>query len=246
MNTNPNVSEEVLEAAAVNVLGADTAPERAGYGQTLTADPAARKLDRDLRRTVAIMAAASPHMKPPESLRGKILQATAPTTFKMEDYRKATHETGRFYRWGFYAAMAFLMLGAYYNISLQTKLKSAGQQMNAQTAQLSSTSAALAAFVNPGSDQIRFTDGKNHTLGEAFVNASDHTAVVILPDNVVPADKTVNLSLPENGKSVAYKTILVRVPAGMMQGFDGQSINSNIAVTDMRPDSRHVMSAQIQ
>src|SRR4029079_4894668 len=76
-----------------------------------------RMMQRDLRETVARLGAASPYMQPPEELRARILQAHATATFRMEDYRKATRDNSRYYKWGFYAAMLFMMAGSWYNLS---------------------------------------------------------------------------------------------------------------------------------
>src|SRR5438045_604834 len=110
------MTEQLLDAAACDALGINTPAESAAYQQDLTAaGKDAKETDRALRETVSRLAAASPHMEPSADLRGRILQATAPRTFKMEEYRKATQESGRFYRWGFAAAMLFLMAAAWFN-----------------------------------------------------------------------------------------------------------------------------------
>ena len=121
MNGPNKMTEAWMDTAACETLGANTAEESAAYQQQLAdAGSEASQTDRALRETVARLSAASPYMAPPADLRGRILQATAPATFKMEDYRKATHESGKYYRWGFYAAMFFLMAGAYYNLSVKS------------------------------------------------------------------------------------------------------------------------------
>jgi len=47
----------------------------------------------------ARLVAASPYMSPAEELRSKILAATAPASFKIEDYRKAMRDDSRVWRW---------------------------------------------------------------------------------------------------------------------------------------------------
>jgi hypothetical protein len=209
------MSETLLDAAACEALGTNTRIESAAYQQELAATgDDARRVDRDLRETVARMAAASPHMAAPADLRGRILQATAPATFRMEDYRKATADTGRFFRWGFYAAILCLAAGASYNMMIQNALGRANQDRNALAAHARQTDAALAAAVNPSSQQVTFTDhGK--MIGRAFVNQEARTAVVVLPAELVPSGKTAQMQLPDpvDGKLVKYQTSLVTVPA---------------------------------
>src|SRR5262249_23654512 len=152
------------EAAACEALGANTPADSAAYQQELAAGSAdARKVDRELRETVARLAAASPHMKPAAGLRGRVLQTAAPTTFKMEDYRKANAEDGRFYRWGFYAAMVFLMAGAAYNLMVQSKLKQADAVISQAKAtvhtmaeQDQQRAQALTAFLSGDVQQVTF------------------------------------------------------------------------------------------
>ena len=99
-------NEQLLDNAISETLGMNTAGESAAYERALAGDAGARATDRQLRETTAYLAAASPHMAPPADLRGRILLATAAKTYKLEDYRKASGEDNRFYKWGFYAAAA--------------------------------------------------------------------------------------------------------------------------------------------
>src|SRR4051794_7061849 len=106
MNTN---HEQELDTAIGTALGVEDAP-------------VSSREDRAMRETVARLAAASPHMKPSPELRARILQATATRTFKMEDYRKTSGEDYRWYKWGFYAAAAFLVMAGVYNMNVDGKL----------------------------------------------------------------------------------------------------------------------------
>jgi hypothetical protein len=192
------MTDTLLDAAACEALGASTAAESAGYQQQLAAGgDAARRIDRALRDTVARMAATSPYLEPPADLRGKILQATAPTTFRMEDYRKATRDNSRLYKWGFYAAALFLMAGAWFNITMQQKnavLNNQVAQAKGRTQVLENT---LAAFVNPSSMPINFvTNDETHKLwARAWVNEKTHEAIVILPKELSEPGKSVQLTL---------------------------------------------------
>jgi hypothetical protein len=241
MSTTMNY-DEMLDAAACEALGANTPADSAAYSGRL-ADERVRAADRDLRETVARLAAASPHVAAPADLRGRLLQATAPTTFKMEDYRKATQDSGRFYKWGFYAAMLFLMAGAYYNLALQTKLKQAGDAFTAQASQVQERDQALAAFFNPNATQVHLIDGKTkQRYGEAVIDEKSKTAVVILPDKMVPKNQTVRIT-PQNS-TVPYSTVLVRTTGDAIQPLSGKTVETAIQIKTMEPDA-HVAQMAI-
>jgi hypothetical protein len=227
-----------MDAAASEAIGANAPAESAAYEKELdAATPAGKRLDRELRETAAMLSAASPFLDPPEDLRGRVLQATAPATFRMEDYRKANRETGRFYRWGFYAAMLCLMAGAWYNLTVKSALSTTQSRLTAVQKQADERNEALKAFVNPNVDQITFHDhGK--VVGKALVDEKTHRAVVILPAGMIPAGKIPQLSLPKDGKVVTYDTTLVIAPPNMLDAPTGKSLDSMLTVTDMSPDPK--------
>jgi hypothetical protein len=242
-NQSPNVlpnslMEEWMDAAAGEAIGANAPAESEAYAKELAAaTPAGKRLDRELRETVAMISAASPFLDPPEDLRGRVLQATAPATFRMEDYRKANRETGRFYRWGFYAAMLCLMAGAWYNLTIKSALTSAQGHLAVVQKQADERNEALRAFVNPNVDQITFHDhGK--VIGKALVDEKSRRAVVILPQGMIPAGKLPQLSLPKDGKIVTYDTTLVIAPPNMLDAPTGKSLDSMLTVTDISPDPK--------
>jgi hypothetical protein len=244
METNsPKLSEQLLDSAACDAIGANPPVESAAYQQQLaSAGDDARRLDREFRNTVALLSAASPAMTPPEDLRGRILQATAPATFKMEDYRKATQEPNRFYRWGFYAAMFFLMAGGYYNMSIQSAAKQNAEIANKANAlaaeltqQVQGQNAALAAFVNPQSRQVTFVNN-NKVVGRALVNEQTRTAVVIFPRELVPQGKALQLQLPQDGKMVAYNTIMITAPENTLTAPKDQNVENVLAPKSVTPD----------
>jgi hypothetical protein len=205
------LTDGLLDAAACEALGANAPTESAAYQQELAAaGEDARRADRELRETVARLAAASPHLAPPPDLRGKILQATAPVTFRMEDYRKATQEPSRFFKWGFYAAMLFLMAGAYYNINLQSKLQQTVQTAKAIEAQSQEREAALATLLSPGLKQVKHTDAAGNPYALTFYNEQTQTAVSILPKEIVESNKRAIF----NFENTEYKTVVVAVPGG--------------------------------
>lgn len=223
----------LLDSAAAEALGANTPAGSAAYQQELAAaGEGARRLDRQLRETVARLGAVSPFMKPPADLRGSILQATAPTTFKMEDYRCAVSDSGRFYRWGFYAAMLFLMAGAWYNISLQGSLR---QQTAMAKQQIEDRDIALGSLVNPNADQITLVQNGKVT-GKAYVDDKTNKAVVVLPEGLIPAGKGIQLTLNRNGKQVAYQTVVVNAARGLFPGA-GMKLDTSFAINDVQPDT---------
>jgi hypothetical protein len=233
--------DALLDAAACDALGATSPTDAAACQRDLAAaDDRTRRTARSLRETVARLSAASPHVAPPAELRGRILQATAPATFKMEDYRKATADTGRFYRWGFYAAMLFLMAGGYYNLSLQGKLKQADSVIVAQAQKVQERDAALRAFVNPNSNEIRLVDKNSGKLyGKALLDENAKTAVVILPEKMIPTNKTVQFSY----QSTPYTTILIPAPGDSIAPPAGKSLETALTIKNVEPDSHRVQSA---
>jgi hypothetical protein len=246
METKRNLSESLVEAAACDAIGISTPAESAAYQQQLAAaGDDARLLDRELRETVARISAASPAMMPPDSLRGRILQATAPATFKMEDYRKATQEPNRFYRWGFYAAMLFLMAGGYYNYSLQNNYQNALSHTVAQATandtalkqQIQIQNSALSAFVNPQSRPVSFVQN-NKVIGRALVNEQTQTAVVFFAREAIPSGKTLQLQYPnKDGKMIPYNTVVITAPENTLAAPTGQNIETVLAPKSVTPDT---------
>jgi hypothetical protein len=234
------MNEQLLDAAACDALGATSPTESAAYQQELAAaGEEARLVDRDLRETVARLSAASPHLAPPPDLRGKILQATAPVTFRMEDYRKATQEPNRFYKWGFYAAMLFLMAGAYYNLGLQSTVKAMGQQTQALAQQMIERDSALTTLLDPNVQQVAFKNHAGQTFGKAYVNENTRVAVVILPEQAIPEGKTAQLRMPgADGKPVEYRTVLIKAstPAMAQELWLAGSSETPLSIQQTAPD----------
>ncbi len=250
MNGPNKMTEAWMDAVACETLGANTSEESVAYAHELAdAGSDARQTDRALRETVARLSAASPYMAPPADLRGRILQATAPATFKMEDYRKATQETGKFYRWGFYAAMFFLMAGAYYNLSVKSALKQAKQQVASVTDkandllkkakdQAIERDTALAAFVNPSSQSVRLTMA-NQQFGTAIVNQETRTAVLVLPEELVAQGRPFQFQMPHDGAMVQYQTLVLTAPARdlHLNVPEGQTLQTVLNPKSVVPDT---------
>ncbi len=240
-------NEQLLDNAISETLGMNTAGESAAYERALAGDAGARATDRQLRETTAYLAAASPHMAPPADLRGRILLATAAKTYKLEDYRKASGEDNRFYKWGFYAAAAFLILGAMYNMDVRGKLDTANAQYSAlqqKTQELALTSRqhdeALSAFLDPRSKQITWQDQDGKPFGRAVVNLSTHRALIVLPQEIVPPGAQPQFSMKgPDGKDVAFNTTLIMAPAvqlGLVIPAKAPDFAKNYDVQKLTPD----------
>jgi hypothetical protein len=234
MDSHKKMSDGLLDAAACEALGATPSAESAAYQQELAAaGEDARRTDRDLRETVARLAAASPHMPPPPDLRGRILQATAPTTFRMEDYRKATRDDGRLHRWGFYAAALALMAGVSYTVSLHGALKKANTQVASLHRQVEQKNSALVQFVNPNAQQITLVDKETgKAYGKALADEKTRQAVVILPPEMVPDGKTARFTRD----GVAYETVLVTAPGNTLDAPRQRTLEMALKVENVGPD----------
>jgi hypothetical protein len=236
MKPDPSLPDSLVDTAAGEALGANTPEESAAYQRQIDADPtgAARRLDRELRHTAARLAAASPYMKPPADLRGRILQATAPVTFKMEDYRRATREDYRFYKWGFYAAAVFLIMGALYNIDTRGKLDQANKNVVAlrqQEQQIAARSNEIITTFARG-DQITWRDETGKPYGKAIVDMTTHKAVMIFPQETMPGNLRPQLNLTLNDQKIAFDTTLITASASEL----------NFAVPKNAPDIATLMN----
>jgi len=238
------MTDQLLDEAACDALGINTPAESAAYQQELTmAGADARRADQMLRETVSRLAAASPHLNPSADLRGRILQATAPTTFKMEDYRKATRDNGKFYRWGFYAAMLFLTLGAGYNMMMQSRLKQAQATQDRAEKVVNNIVAldhkrveAFTAFFSNDVQQITFVDTKGTVSGRAWLNEEKKQALVVLPSGMVPKEGSLQLTQPgPNGTAVVFDTLVLK--ANEAPGAGVPEHMTPMKITDLRPDT---------
>jgi hypothetical protein len=226
MDNKNTVTDLLEETAACEALGANTTAESTAYQTTLADDQtgATTRLDRDLRETTARLAAASPHMTPPANLRGRILEATAPKTFKMEDYRKATKEDPRFYKWGFYAAAAFLIMASLYNLSVRRDLDNNTAQFNQKLAALQNQNNQLAAvgnemkgtlatMVDPHTLHLTWKDENGKPYARAIVNPGSGKAVLIMPEEMVANGVRPQLTMAINNQTLTFDTALITAPA---------------------------------
>jgi hypothetical protein len=248
MDNKPTVTELQEETAACEALGANTPAESAAYQKTLAEDQTgtAAKLDRNLRQTAARLAAASPHMTPSADLRGRILEATAPKTFKMEDYRKATREDPRFYKWGFYAAAAFLIMASLYNLSVRRDLDTSNARVAAlqnQTQQLASVNnemkGTLGTMVDPHSMYLTYNEN-GAPFTRMIVNPAARKAVLIMPEEMVPAGAHPQLTMDINNQKLTFNTSLITAPAvqiGMKVPSQQPNFAQKPSVEKLTPDN---------
>jgi len=174
---------------------------------------------RGLREAMARLAAASPYMEPPADLRVKILQASAPQIFRMEDYKKATRDNVRFYRWGMVAAGLFLAAAAWFNMNMQSNMKVVrSEAMNAlkeQQGQLQAMQAAVAqkddalkALVDPNVRQVNLMDRDQKVIGKLLVlDAENKNVMVVLPQEMIPPGRSVTLTLSNGASSTRWRRL---------------------------------------
>jgi hypothetical protein len=218
MDSKSTATEMLEETAACEALGANTAAESVAYTAAVAGDAtgATRKLDKEMRETAGRLVAASPHMVPPADLRGRIVEATAPRTFKMEDYRKVTKEDPRFYKWGFYAAAAFLIMASLWNINVRSdankKLVAMQNTVSQQQRVIEQGNNAVAAFLDPHSVYLTWNeDGK--PFGRGVVNPAAHKALLIFPQELIPENGALRLTMNVNGNKTDFDTSVIAVRA---------------------------------
>jgi hypothetical protein len=218
-STNNNVSDAFLDEAAAHAIGAQSADEAAAFEATLaSASPAERQAAAHLREATARLAAASPYMEPPESLRGAILAATAPATFNIKDYRRtADDRPNRYRRWGVAAAAICLVWSGFYsmqlrqeNQSLRQLANSNQQRVNAMAQQLDSERAALHQFIDPDVRQIILRGGADQkVVGKMLVDTRTNKFMVVMPDAVIPPNSTLKMAIEQNGRKMELTAVAV-------------------------------------
>jgi hypothetical protein len=244
METRHTISDEWLDTAACEALSANSPAESAAYQQQLaTLDADQRALDRSLRETVARLATASPYMEPSADLRGRILQATAPKTFRMEDYRRVNSEGSKFFKWGFYAAILFLMAASWYNMWMSNKFTQANNAIAFYKQQAQERNDAIAAFVNPNGTQLTWQDAQGNAFARAIIDPVAHKALVIVPDELAPKNQGLQLSVrlnKDDPKMVTFQTVTLHAPAAEL-GLKVPA-NTDLAkifnVTSLQEDTR--------
>jgi hypothetical protein len=209
MSENHNtIRDEYLDAAAGEAIGAAPPEETAGFTAPSTEETQAA---RELRETVARMAAASPYMSPPARLRGKILAATAPAAFRMEDYKKATRDDAKWWRYGVIAATLFLVAAAYYNVSMRNQLAAKDAEVAQLRQAVDRQNAALSMMVDPNT-----TKGTLASQGKVFAayiaDAKSGKAVLFAPRGLFADGRVPQLTISRSdGRKLVYDTIGIPV-----------------------------------
>jgi hypothetical protein len=213
---NNNIRDEYLDAAAGEAIGAAPAEETAALGEASAEE---KQAARELRETVARMAAASPYMSPSAELRGKILAATAPATFRMEDYKKATRDDAKWWRYGVIAATLFLVAAAYYNISARNQLKARDAEVASLRQAVEDQNTALSMIADPKTEKAALK-ANNKVAGAVLLDNTSKTAVVIASADAFPAGKAPSFQVTRNGVTTVYRTIPVIISGQEAGGTD--------------------------
>ena len=212
---NQKMDEAFLDAAVAEALQTQGPEESDAYVRELAqSDEESKRVARELKETVARLSAASPYMEPPASLRGKILQATAPASFKMEDYRKKGEGmSSAWLRWGMVAAVAFLTWSAYTNMSLQNTVKQQNQvlvsadgtlkqyqvQVKELQTQVKHASVAIAALADDKVQKSVMVNEKGEKLGLLVQDPTTKEFLIVMPQTVMPPNAVAKLVIEQKG-----------------------------------------------
>lgn len=219
------MTDQLLDAAACEAIGAHTREESAAYQHELAAAGAtAVAVDKQLRQTVAALSAASPHMNPSSDLRARILHATAPKTFRLEDYKKTSREENRYYKWGFYAAAMFLVMGALYNISVKSALDKTTASYNnlrEQAMGLAKNDEQKTAILNVllnANGSLDIVDESKRPFARAILDVRNRRAIMVMPQEMAVAGVQPQLALEDtNGQKLNFQTMILTGPANELQ-----------------------------
>lgn len=225
-STHQPLDDAFLDAAAADALGARGVEEADAFVQTLAkSDEPHRRVARDLRATVATLAAASPYMEPPPALRGQILAATADKSFKIEDYRRSGEMSPKLMRWGLIAATMFLAASAWYNTMIRSRLSAADEQFRhlqamAQT-EINSKNTAIGMLSDPKVRQVVIVDrGSNQPVGKLLINDASQQAMLVMPNKVLPAGAKAKIEIMEQGEKRELVADAIGAPAGPWQAVN--------------------------
>lgn len=206
---DPN--EAFLDAAIAEALGDMSAAAPAVNDQQ-------KRQRRDIQETVAKMSAAAPYMEPPANLKEKILAATAPATFKIEEYRRGERSL-RFFRIGLAAAVMALMATGYVAYQQYERSNSYMRQAVALQAQSSAQGQAIAKLVNNNVTKIALTNDRGETVGLLLQDKTSNDAMLVMPQEMIPPGQIAKVEIVQNGKR---QTIMATPVAA-----DGVSIVKN-------------------
>lgn len=207
------VSEPFLDDAAAEALLANTPPESRLFARMLDgADAATDASFIALKETATKLSAAAPYMQPPESLRERVLLATAPKQFNINDYRKTVQaETDDgipwFWRWGLVAAVVALVASGYRNYALQSSVAIANNRGTLQSLQMQHQAQALAMLLDPHVVQfpVRGNVGPNVNpaaaplIGKFLVDPGTHRCMLVMPHAVFSPTEQVHWTIISRG-----------------------------------------------
>jgi hypothetical protein len=236
MDTSKNNSQEPLDGAFVDsavstALGTESPEVSEAFAAGLAgADEGHRRVARQLRETVAKMSAASPYMEPSDALRGRILAATAPATFKMEDYRRVENGGVKWLRWGMVAAVAFLTWSAYTNTSLRREISQnratiaelndrgmklqnqANQDIASLRDQVINNSMAMNALTDDNVKRVSLVNEKHEKIGLLLQDPNTGRILVVMPQTVLPRNAIVQLTIQQGDTRQQITGLAVGAP----------------------------------
>ena len=85
--------------------------------------------------------------------------------------------------------------------------------------------------------QLITLEENGHPYAKVIVDNEKKTAVAIVAEGTLPAGKSLALTLPENGKPVAYQTTTLTAPGDYLSGGShGKMLQTAVNVTSLMPD----------
>jgi len=254
MNDKANLNEKFLDDAAAEAIGAHGVEESDAFTVALgQADDAHRQASRELRDTVARMAGAAPYIDPPTRLRGAILEATAPKSFKIDDYRRAADLSPKWLRRSLVASIGFLIFAAWYNAAAKTTIDNQQKQIADMTSQMNGklvqvkaefdsmaranaqSNLALSALSNDKASRWKLESNTGESMVLIQVPETKQL-LLVMPDRVVPSDAVATFTIEQNGKAQEIRALAIGKPGdGLLGGppvttnFDhGQPLNVHV------------------
>lgn len=206
---DPN--EAFLDAAIAEALGDMSAAAPATTQEQ-------KRQRREIQETVSRMSAAAPYMQPRASLKEQILAATAPATFKIEDYRRGERSL-KFFRMGLAAAVMALVATGFIAYQQYERGNAYMRQATNYQQQSSAQGQAIAKLVNNNVTKIALTDAKGQTVGLLLQDKSTKDAMIVMPQDMIPPGQLAKVEIVQNGQ----RQTIMATPVGA----DGVSIVKN-------------------
>ncbi len=207
------VNDPLLDDAAAEALLANTPMESQVFARALAGSNAATDASyAALQETATKLSAAAPYMQPPESLRERVLLATAPKQFNINDYRKTMRADAEdsipwFWRWGLVAAVVALVASGYRNYALQNSVAVSNTRGTLQSLQMRHQAQALAMLLDPHVVQfpVRGSVGPNVSpaaaplIGKFLVDPGTHRCMLVMPHAVFSPTEQVHWTIISGG-----------------------------------------------